>query len=128
MYTITKEFHFEAAHHLIGLPLGHQCARQHGHSYRVEVELQAKKLNNHGFVVDYGELDRFGEFLKTHFDHQDLNEVFKKILIFDLKPEVDNTTAENLAYIFYQYCRNNWPQTTAVRVSETAKTWAEYRP
>jgi hypothetical protein len=30
--------------------------------------------------------------------------------------------------IFYDWCVEKWPETTAVRVKETPKTCAEYRP
>jgi len=122
MYTITKSFAFEAAHHLNGLPLEHQCSRSHGHSYRVEVELSAWYLNSASFVVDYGDLDIFAKYLKHNFDHRDLNEIrdFKEVPI--------QTSAENLAKYFYDWCVAAWPETTAVRVSETARSWAEYRP
>lgn len=126
MYIITKQFSFEAAHQLAGLPREHQCSRQHGHSYRVEVELSADKLNYAGFVVDYGELDAFASYLKGTFDHRDLNEVVPREWAESLS--IRQTTAENLARGFFVWCKYNWPQTRAVRVSETQKTWAEYRP
>ena len=31
--TLSKIFHFEAAHTLPNVPPDHQCARMHGHSY-----------------------------------------------------------------------------------------------
>jgi len=135
MYTITKEFHFEAAHHLYGLPEGHQCARMHGHSYRVEVELASPKLNRVGFVVDYGELDVFATYLKENFDHQDLNFVLQRLSKIQNMwynatggDGMYNPTAENLARGFYLWCKQHWKETIAVRVSETQKTWAEHRP
>ncbi|HUM72266.1 MAG TPA: 6-carboxytetrahydropterin synthase, partial [Chloroflexota bacterium] len=36
--------------------------------------------------------------------------------------------AENLARHLYEWAKEQWPQVTAVRVSETPRTWAEYRP
>lgn len=118
MYTITKQFSFEAAHHLLGLPAEHQCSRQHGHSYRVELVLQAYQLNlGTGFVVDYGELDIVGIWIKQNFDHQDLNEILKI-----------QTSAENLCYFIFTQWQGRFPELVAVRVSETQKTWAEYRP
>ena len=123
MYSITKQFAFEAAHHLNGLREGHQCARQHGHSYRVEIVLATERLNetgHTGFVRDYGDLDKFGQFLKDTYDHKDLNEIapYNQGL---------QTSAENIARVLFQWCYCEWPETVAVRVSETAKTWAEYR-
>lgn len=115
MYQIRKRFEFSAAHHLEGLPESHQCARPHGHNYVVEVILESKELNEVGFVVDYGDLRVLKTYIDTMLDHRDLNE----ILPFQ-------SSAENLAKHFYEFCKEHWKETIAVRVSETPKTWAEY--
>ena len=117
MYTIAKEFHFSASHQLDGLPGEHQCARLHGHKYVVELILQSETLNQYGFVVDYLELDGFKKFIDETLDHRHLNEVLDFA-----------TTAENLARYLFDWSHAKWSQVTAVRVSETPKTWAEYRP
>lgn len=117
MYVIRKKFSFSAAHQLLGLPDDHPCSRLHGHNYEVEVVLASSCLNDVCFVVDYRELDRFKHFLDVTCDHRDLNEVFGGM----------QTTAENLAYKFYEWCHKMWPEVCTVRVSETPKTWAEYR-
>jgi 6-pyruvoyltetrahydropterin/6-carboxytetrahydropterin synthase len=116
MYTIRKKFSFSAAHHLLGLPEEHPCSRHHGHNYEVEVVLASSHLNIVCFVVDYRELDRFKRFLDMTCDHRDLNVVFEGM----------QTTAENLAYTFYRWCKEIWPETVMVKVSETPKTWATY--
>lgn len=118
MYKISKEYHFSASHQLFGLPDDHQCSRLHGHNYVVEVELQAENLNRHGFVRDYHELDALKRYIDETIDHRHLNDV--------LGPE--NTTAENLAKHFYDWCVSRWPEVSAVRMKETPKTSAEYRP
>jgi 6-pyruvoyltetrahydropterin/6-carboxytetrahydropterin synthase len=118
MFRITKEFHFSASHQLTSLPPEHQCARLHGHNYIVEVELSAEMLNEHGFVRDYHELAPLKHYIDERFDHRHLNDVLGH----------DRVTAECLAQHFYEWCKARLPETTAVRVSETAKTWAEYRP
>ncbi|UWQ31250.1 6-carboxytetrahydropterin synthase QueD [Leisingera sp. M527] len=117
MFRITKEFHFSASHQLTHLPSGHQCARLHGHNYVVVVELAAKELNADGFVRDYHELKPLKEYIDGTFDHQHLNDVLE-----------GHSTAENMAKHFYDWCHARWPEVTAVKVSETPKTWAEYRP
>ncbi|QIZ37936.1 6-carboxytetrahydropterin synthase QueD [Saccharopolyspora sp. ASAGF58] len=121
-YQIGKRFNFEAAHWLSGLPDGHKCGRLHGHSYAVEVLLAAAELTGPGFVVDFGELAPLKEHLDECYDHQLLNEVL------DVEP-----TSENLAKLVFDWCGTHIPLPegvviTAVRVSETATTWAEYRP
>jgi 6-pyruvoyltetrahydropterin/6-carboxytetrahydropterin synthase len=122
MYTIWKEFSFEAAHHLNGLPRNHKCSRVHGHSYTVTVELASQHLDDCGFVADFAELDPLKRHIRTELDHHDLNEV----LTFQ-------PTSEHIAQHVYEWCRSNLPPeartlVTAVRVSETAATGAEYRP
>ncbi|MEM8542230.1 MAG: 6-carboxytetrahydropterin synthase QueD [Pseudomonadota bacterium] len=117
MFRISKEFHFSASHQLDHLEDSHQCARLHGHNYIVVVELQAKSLDTDGFVRDYQELKLLKAYIDQNFDHQHLND------ILDVP-----TTAENLAKHFFDWCQSRWPETSCVRVSETPKTWAEFRP
>ncbi|MCE5975226.1 6-carboxytetrahydropterin synthase QueD [Sinirhodobacter sp. WL0062] len=117
MFRISKEFHFSASHQLAHLPADHQCARLHGHNYIVVVELAAKELNADGFVRDYHELRPLKIYIDEVFDHRHLNDVLNV-----------PTTAENMAKHFFDWCQARWPETVAVRISETPKTWAEYRP
>ena len=81
------------------------------------VELAAKELNCDGFVRDYHELKPLKEYIDGNFDHRHLNDVLEGY-----------STAENMAKHFYDWCHARWPEVTAVKVSETPKTWAEYRP
>jgi len=118
MYRITKEFHFSASHQLNKLPADHPCARLHGHNYIVVVELAVEQLNAFGFVRDYRDLGPFKDYIDSQFDHRHLNDVLGH----------DSVTAEALARHFYDWCMSIFPETAAVRVSETPKTWAEYRP
>lgn len=120
MYTIAKRFTFSASHQLNYLPEDHPCARLHGHNYEVEVILAAAELDERGFVIDYGELTAFRNHLDKRFDHRHLNDVLGS---------AEATTAENLAHLFYDTLAN-WLEypVIAVRVSETPKTWAAYRP
>lgn len=118
MFRITKEFHFSASHQLSQLPADHQCARLHGHNYIVVVELAAVELNAFGFVCDYHDLAPLKRYIDDNFDHRHLNEVLGH----------DAVTSEYLARHFYDWCKPRLPEAVAVRVSETPKTWAEYRP
>ncbi len=88
---ITKNFRFEAAHHLPG---HHgKCARPHGHSYRLEVTIRgpikdAPGESDHGMVMDFGDLSQIVKnSVIESLDHQDLNVVTEF-----------HTTAENLAH------------------------------
>ncbi len=118
MFRVTKEFTFSASHQLFGLASDHPCTRLHGHNYVVEIELSSMDLDSHGFVRDYRELKAFKLYIDEDVDHRHLNEIFGN----------DFVTAEYLAKQFYDWCKGRWSEVTAVRVSETPKTWAEYRP
>lgn len=120
--TIAKRFRFEASHQLTSLPPNHRCSRLHGHSYGVEITLTGP-LDEHGMVIDYGDLAPFREVVET-LDHRHLNERL---------PGVE-PTAENLAAFLFQSAELIWPPTprsavrvVAVRVAETDGTSAEVR-
>lgn len=117
MYRIVKKFHFSASHILDSLPPDHPCARLHGHNYTVEIELESEKLNSNGFVVDYSDLNLFKKIIDSELDHRHLNDVIQ-----------GQPTAEIIAYYLFQRARKLWPEVSAVRVKETEKTMAEYRP
>lgn len=118
MFKIKKVFDFCASHQLTLVPEDHQCRRLHGHNYQVEVVLASDKLNGFGFVRDYHDMDVLAAFIKNELDHRDLN-----------KATGIETTAENLAKWLYQRFLAHFPdELMCVRVSETPKTWAEYRP
>ncbi|MBJ7537983.1 6-carboxytetrahydropterin synthase QueD [Marinomonas transparens] len=118
MYRIRKSFQFCASHQLQGLPDSHPCSRLHGHNYEVVIELASGTLNSTGFVRDYRELSQFKSYLDDQLDHRHLNDVLG----------ADNTTAERLAEHLYHWSKKRWPEVCAISVSETPKTWAEYRP
>lgn len=115
MYTIKKEFHFSASHQLHGLEAGHPCGRNHGHNYIVVVELKSEKLDETGFVLDYGKLKPIGDFIQNNFDHQFLNERM-----------ADQPSAENIAKLIYVLFKPAYPLLSAVEVKETEKTTARY--
>jgi len=115
-YTIAKTFSFSASHSLPLVPDDHPCRRLHGHNYTVTLTLSSLALDFQGFVVDYRALSTFKDYLDTTFDHRHLN---------DFLP---NPTAENIAFLLYTWCKERWPQTSSVRVSESPTSWAEYTP
>jgi len=122
-FTIEKDFAFSASHKLYGLPEDHQCARLHGHNYVVRVRLHSPLLNETGFVLDYGALKPFKEWVDTALDHRHLNEVLH---------ELPNPTAEHMARylsgIVRETCGIPGTISVAVGVSETPKTWAWFTP
>ncbi|ABD11131.1 6-pyruvoyl tetrahydropterin synthase and hypothetical protein [Frankia casuarinae] len=120
VFAIRKEFGFSASHVLDHLPADHPCSRMHGHNYTVVLELKAQEsgLNEAGFVRDYRDLGEFKAWTDDTLDHRHLNDV-----IIDLNP-----SAEQLARWIFTTWREKLPELVAVSVSETPKTWAEFRP
>lgn len=123
MFVISKRFTFDASHQLHGLPEGHKCMRLHGHTYTAEVELSAGELDAVGMVLDYAELAPIKQYIDRCLDHRHLND-----LLLDVNP-----TAENLAKYLYDVTRDLLGADAlgcclAVGVSETANTWAWFRP
>lgn len=113
---ITQAFRFEAAHRLPKVPPTHRCHRMHGHSYRVELELEGTVDPSTGFVVDFFDIEAaFGPLLRA-LDHHCLNDI----------DGLDNPTAENIAVWIWRQIAPALPQLAAVRVFETADCWAEY--
>jgi 6-pyruvoyltetrahydropterin/6-carboxytetrahydropterin synthase len=122
MFTIAKRFSFSASHVLTAVPEGHKCRRLHGHNYEVEVVCAATELDHRGMVVDYFDLDPAKALIDERLDHRHLNDVI------DGEP-----TAERLAQWIHEALGDALPDevagtVVAVRVHETPRTWAEYRP
>jgi 6-pyruvoyltetrahydropterin/6-carboxytetrahydropterin synthase len=142
---------FSASHRLTHLAEGHPCARLHGHNYLVEVELESALLNGDSFIRDYNELKPFQQWIDTTLDHRHIcgivdGDVAPQFILANTPAEVmaveqeqltvvregglstmQPATAENIARALLRICRLHWPEAVAVRVSETPKTWAEYR-
>ncbi|MEZ5332120.1 MAG: 6-carboxytetrahydropterin synthase QueD [Thermoanaerobaculia bacterium] len=87
MFRIAKDFTFAAGHWIVGHP--GECARPHGHNYRVRVTLAARELDEIGMVLDFADLKRLVGEILAPFDHRMLN---------DVEPfDAVATTAERLA-------------------------------
>jgi 6-pyruvoyltetrahydropterin/6-carboxytetrahydropterin synthase len=119
--SITKIFRFEAAHHLPD----HrgQCARLHGHSYRLEVTLRgtikdAPGESDNGMIMDFYDLSSIVKnVIVERLDHQDLNVVTG---IY--------TTAENLVHWMWdELIANGLPNKLLhrIRLWETETGFAE---
>jgi len=119
---LRKSFRFEAAHHL----LHHkgQCARDHGHSYRLEVFLYGpiqevvknSPDSSEGMVMDFGDVSAVvKEHIITKLDHYDLNDVVP----------VPVTTAELVACWIRDTLLPHIPNLVAIRLWETEDGYAE---
>ena len=123
MYEIAKEFGLSASHVLTKVPPGHPCGRLHGHNYTFEFVLGDHNLDERGFVCDYRDFDIVKRWIDETLDHRHLNVAVGEAFGVTFEP-----TAESLARFLYEKWAAPFPQLVAVRVRETPKTLAEYRP
>lgn len=62
LYTVNREFSFEAAHQLPGHPT---CGDMHGHSFHGEISVSANSLTSDGFIIEFGALKK----ITSLYDH-----------------------------------------------------------
>ncbi len=91
-YTLKILADFASAHTLREYPGA--CSRMHGHNWKIEVEVTATALNEHGMGMDFKTIKTATRELAATLDHRYLNDI----------PPFDtvNPTAENIAQYFYQ--------------------------
>jgi 6-pyruvoyltetrahydropterin/6-carboxytetrahydropterin synthase len=92
LYTLKIVTDFAAAHTLRDYPGA--CSRMHGHNWKVEVEVQATRLDSVGMGIDFKDIKQATRKVTDELDHYYLNEI----------PPFDRTnpTAENIASFIYQ--------------------------
>lgn len=83
---------FAAAHQLRGY--AGDCARLHGHNWRVELYVECSELDDLGMGIDYKIMKRELKAALAGWDHYNLNDV----------PPFDaiNPTSENVARVLYE--------------------------
>lgn len=113
---LVKDFRFEAAHLLPKVPVGHKCARLHGHSFRVDVEVEGEVDDDLGWLIDYAEIaDAFAP-LREQLDHHYLNEV----------EGLENPTSEILAKWIWDRMKPALPVLRRIVVHETCTSRCMY--
>lgn len=142
MYTISKNFTFEAAHRLHMMEKTHPCRNLHGHSYTVKVTLQYATLQDTGMIADFRSLDVIKTYLNTNFDHttlvakndNELVEALKALGMNYMILPIAQTTCELISsYLFNMFMHILSTNSNieackllSVSVSETSKTQATY--
>lgn len=122
MFTLTKEFRFEAAHKL---PLHDgKCKNLHGHSWKMRVILQGEALyqqgSKAGMLRDFGDVSELVKpIVEVYLDHHYLNE----------STQLENPTSEELAQWIFNRLRPLMGELLkAVEVDETCTSSCRYEP
>lgn len=121
---VSKEFTFDAAHHLHGYE--GKCKNLHGHTYKVVFGISGY-VDDIGIVIDFGDIKEiWKKEIEIHLDHRYLNETLPKM----------NTTAENMVVWIYEQMRRALAEKREpaaglrvefVRLFETPTSYAEAR-
>ncbi|HWL12269.1 MAG TPA: 6-carboxytetrahydropterin synthase QueD [Ureibacillus sp.] len=120
---VSKEFTFDAAHHLHNYE--GKCKNLHGHTYRAVLAVSGL-TDERGLVIDFSDIKAiWKEEIEIHLDHRYLNETLPLM----------NTTAENMVVWIYekfaealQHQSNpNKMRVEFIRLYETPTSYAEAR-
>ena len=92
MYELKIEDAFAAAHNL--REYEGECEELHGHNWKIEVVVRAKKLNSIGLAIDFKDLKSATSEVLDKLDHVYLNnlDAFKE----------ENPSSENIAKYIYE--------------------------
>jgi 6-pyruvoyltetrahydropterin/6-carboxytetrahydropterin synthase len=115
--TLTRRFQFEAAHRLPRVPPEHKCARLHGHSFQIELELLGPVDPELGWLMDFADIKTAWGPLHEALDHRYLNEI----------EGLSNPTSEVLAAWIWERLEPRLPWLRAVSVAETCTSRATYQ-
>lgn len=72
---IVKSMNFDAAHFIDYDPEARPYARLHGHSFRLDVEIEGEPGAETGWVVDFADVAEALDALHEALDHRLLNEI-----------------------------------------------------
>jgi len=121
MFEAIVAMDFSAAHNLRGYR--GRCEALHGHNWKVEVAVAARRLDKIGMVADFGEIKKHLRTVLEVLDHRHLNGIapFDRI----------NPTSENIAKWVFEEMRRRFRsaryRVSWVKVWETAASCAIYR-
>jgi len=122
MISVCKMFEFEAAHHLPGYKGA--CRNIHGHSYKLEVEVEGIMDGVSGMLMDFSELKSIvKKNIIDRVDHSDLN-------VSLLLSKTQSPTAEVMLLVFVGWINRDLPKGIVlrrIRLWETSSSWAEWR-
>jgi 6-pyruvoyltetrahydropterin/6-carboxytetrahydropterin synthase len=122
MYIVSVDSKFASAHYLRGYD--GDCARVHGHTWKVTVDISVEDLDELGISLDFKKVSEVLEDITAKFDHRNLNEIDEFL--------TENPTAENIARIIYismdYLLKGKNVKIDSVTVAESEKYRIKYKP
>jgi 6-pyruvoyltetrahydropterin/6-carboxytetrahydropterin synthase len=119
MYRLCFQRAFTARHALVGGDWGEEN-KEHAHSYRIEWELRARRLDPHGYLVDLLDVERSLDGALCRFSGAFLNSLPE---FADVNPSL-----ERFAKVLWERLSSSLPAgvESMVRVWENESAWAGY--
>lgn len=122
MFSLAVRRTFSASHFLIGGDWGVEN-QPHTHNYRLEVELEGERLDQHGFLVDLVEFERLVDMLLADYQGRSLNEL---AAFAGLNPSLEHFS-RILGESLDQSLDNHAIHAITVRLWEDEAAWASFR-
>ena len=132
MFRVTKHIDFCYGHRLLNYE--GKCRHLHGHNGRVEVSIEADKLDARGMVRDFSDIKQtIKNWIDETLDHRMLlNRADPLVSVLEQRRELhylmdENPTAENIAKLIFSHARSKGLPVVEVRLWETPTSYATYR-
>ena len=122
MYKLGVRRKFSARHYLIGGDWGDENI-EHSHSYQLELVLEKKELDNHGFLVDIVEVEHHLDELTATFQGQLLN---THVAFSGINPSIERL-ATVIHDIFTKRLESFQLEALTVNIWEDDIAWTSYR-
>lgn len=113
---IFKDFTFDAAHRLTGVPAEHKCARLHGHTYHLRIYIKGPIHAQTGWIMDFGDVKKAFAPILDRLDHHYLNDI----------PGLENPTSERLIQWIWEETILVLPSVSRLELRETCTSGCTY--
>jgi 6-pyruvoyltetrahydropterin/6-carboxytetrahydropterin synthase len=132
MFRVTREIKFCYGHRLLNYE--GKCRHLHGHNGRAIITIESATLDERGMVMDFSEIKRVvSGWIDERLDHRMilrrddpvvpvLEELGEPMHLLDVNP-----TAENVAKLIYDFCRQQGFPVIETHLWETDSCYATYR-
>ena len=122
MYTVAVKRDFVAQHYLIGGDWGSENDL-HSHHYAIELQLEGKELDQHGYLVDIIDIETHLEALVDEYRDQTLNDL---ATFRGLNPSIEHFSRILCLEIDHRILAANITTLTVI-LWENEIAWASYR-
>ena len=132
MFRVTREIDFCYGHRL--LDYDGKCRYLHGHNGRVEITIEAQKLDERGMVLDFSDIKNVvSRWIDETLDHRmllrrddpvvpHLEELGEPLYLLNCNP-----TAENIARVIHEFAVDHGFPVVQTSLWETPRCFATYR-